>query len=158
MLHGRTGCGKSSFLRAALSPLLQRSTPLVFPQLPGGGFRVVRSGLMPLRAIAGAVLNLVEALRQADAASSDDLDSVLGGFGQRDAFVARHGEHFEVMLKMLIRLGDAVSGTLILVVDQAEEIYTLFDKSRRDDDQNTAQPSKGPTLSKVDLQRARIDT
>ena len=156
MLHGRTGCGKSSFLRAALSPLLDRvRTGLRFPGASGGGFRVARSGMTPLREIAGAVFDLVEVMKRDDPGAAADLDAIVEGFTKREEYVKQHGEHFEVMHRILTRLGEAASGTPILVIDQAEEIYTLSEPFSADNESPEAR--QAALREKQGRRQARVE-
>ena len=134
MLHGRTGCGKSSFLRAALKPLLESTDTGLWFAGASQTFIVVRSGLTPLRQLAGAVFDVAHELKEAPDTSVRDLSAVLRNYQskkQRADYVDYCSDRVERMIDALTALGEAAPGTPILVIDQAEEVFTLRDTGER---------------------------
>ena len=159
MLHGRTGCGKSSLLRAALKPQLETGETGLWLAGTEGTFIVVRSGLTPLREVAGAVFDAVHKLKQSpDVDHFGDLDAVLGQHTSREdreSFVDACSGSVEMMVQILAALGDAAPGTPLLVIDQAEEVFTLRDKARGAAAQSA--PDDGQAALQEEAESARID-
>lgn len=139
LLHGRTGCGKSSFLRAGLKPYFERrSSTLEFAtQKVGGaaneqtsaeGILVARSGDRPLQMLAELLFSLIEKLAndemQLGVLFSDPKEALLNR-EDKESFVSEVGVDASLMMDCLEALADCVSGTPILVIDQAEEVFTL---------------------------------
>lgn len=135
ILHGRTGCGKSSFLRAALKPLLEyrgsghtlRST---HDDASEGveDLRVIRSSEAPLRALASEIWNLVEEI----AAGNVNLGTIYSD--PRACILDCKDEHayrklissdHKNLLRSLGELALSVSAIPVFVIDQAEEVFTL---------------------------------
>ncbi len=159
MLHGRTGCGKSSFLRAALKPLLESTDTGLWFAGASQTFIVVRSGLTPLRQLAGAVFDVAHELKEAPDTSVRDLSAVLRNYQskeQRADYVDYCSDRVERMIDALTALGEAAPGTPILVIDQAEEVFTLRDTG----DRSVSRGAKPPAVPAHDGEHAvtaRID-
>ena len=158
LLHGRTGCGKSSFLRAGLIPFLE--DPLRGFEFLKGLERgkvvtlFVRSTAAPLKQLAEAVFDYVSSEQTIETPLGTQLlplrqtlpvqfqgeraafvagDVVLAlknlGFvqfqGERAAFVAHVHEKPEALVEVLGRIAASHPRTLVLILDQAEEVFTL---------------------------------
>lgn len=138
MLHGQTGCGKSSFLRAGLIPALEeRGFGYLFLRTYGnaddneGSPTFIRSGADPLGRIAEQVYSFAErpvAIRSATGLERHDVSSARLGCASIQDFVAvcrKPG----VLMEALQALSACVPLTLVLILDQAEEVMTLADVS-----------------------------
>lgn len=137
LLHGQTGCGKSSFLRAGLIQALENE---------GFGFEFVkerREGRVdalfvrctrdPLRQLADAVFSFVGEGYEFESPGGKevlDLLPALGGARTPDEFQQRSVESGK-LLKSLSELSRRLPSTLVLVLDQAEEVLTLNPKGSR---------------------------
>lgn len=152
LLHGRTGCGKSSFLRAGVKPqIVQSKFGMTFER----GFEVIRSGKYPLERFGAQLLKL-----------ADDLVEGGGSFGDlRLGLRARPGRpvdedkknearravvesikqkfsdtHFRKLVKIdcdaafeaVSFLSSKLAQQPIFVIDQAEEVFTLREKEARE--------------------------
>ena len=129
ILHGRTGCGKSSFLRAGLRPLLERSgIAIAFPQ--NTSLRVVRSGVRPLRSVASEIWEIAESIIDGKPLYSggdpDVANDIISGH-DRDSFVQKIGTSSSRTIKTLTRLTETFETAPVIVIDQAEEYLTLVD-------------------------------
>ena len=160
MLHGRTGCGKSSFLRAALKPLLERIDTGLWFAGTSGTFIVVRSGLTPLRQVAGAIFDLAHDLKDSsNAPHFGDLKQVLLGHQSKEdrtRFIDDCSDSVERMIAVLTALGEEAPGIPILVIDQAEEVFTLGDKVERGTSSGPKPPGESSHAGE-DTVRARVD-
>ena len=138
ILHGRTGCGKSSFLRAGLIPFLER---------PRHGFRFlkeahtfgqesafekavfVRSTGNPLARLAEEIFGFVSRGMVVDTPvglREVELGPLLERHGtDRETVVDGLSSSRDTMIAFLIELGNSLPGTLVVVIDQAEEVMTL---------------------------------
>lgn len=131
LLHGRTGCGKSSFLRAGVKPELDSGHAGVqFSKK----FEVIRSGASPFRALTDHVM----------AAARDIVDTGNSTYGQA-ADEDGKAEIAEALSELLaveperrytdIRglndflnvFGENLKTGPVFVIDQAEEVFTLTD-------------------------------
>jgi hypothetical protein len=133
-LHGRTACGKSSFLRAGLLPQLKSLTP-TFEILEDSSILkplIVRSGAQPLGRLAGSIYDFIVEFRskrksilwaEQRNSSNDTFSKILSGTITRDDFCRRTSDKPEELHNYL---ADLVlhTGTLLLIIDQAEEILT----------------------------------
>ena len=132
ILHGNTGCGKSSFLRAGLIPFLERQ---------GTGFQFlkadkdntvkpifVRSTDCPLLALAEEIYKFAEHDTQRETPLGPKvllLSEVIADYKDRNVFVETVGTSAKLMINVLNDLANILPKTLILIIDQAEEVLTL---------------------------------
>ena len=134
LLHGQTGCGKSSFLRAGLIPALEnRGFGYLFlrecdPLSDRHGQPIfVRSGPNPLASIArelyGYLLHPVP-VRTALGDREYDLSKIRLELGSADDFVSK-SEDARWLLKALTSITELIPSTLVIVVDQMEEVLSL---------------------------------
>jgi hypothetical protein len=134
LLHGQTGCGKSSFLRAGLIPALEergfgyqflREAPIQGEALGDPVF--IRCGRDPVSRIAEAVFNFASQPYVAKTATGPealDLSSA--------KLECQHVEDFVALcscsnglLKAFRHLSEVLLHSLVVILDQAEEVITL---------------------------------
>jgi hypothetical protein len=133
LLQGKTGCGKSSFLRAGLIPFLEAEVRRFqfFRQ-----FDVSRTKAFFIRCTDEPLLRLSERLydwgkepfliEPSDSESLQiDPTEIRGDAKDRTAFVEKNGTSVDNLLVVLRAMHNLLPKTLILVIDQGEEILTL---------------------------------
>jgi len=145
IMHGRTGCGKTSFLRAGLIPYLERPEhSYQFLKEEEVGSRgtsaiFIRSGDNPLIRLAE---NLFEwggrrlEIETPVGKKTIGLDEIRLGHTTLDAFVEDAGLSGDHMVESLSIFARFAPRTLVIVIDQAEEVLTLQPKLHKDDGQS----------------------
>lgn len=159
ILHGRTGCGKSSFLRAGVKPKIERAR--VGTRFEGNPteFDVIRSTRFPLRELSKKVLTAAEiVISRAKQGSSTDgsplgrlrkrindedieaLQEILNS-GTRQEVIDEICEHeISILLEVFMLLGRFLRSAPIFVIDQAEEVFTLSDIRTADGEEDEVTP------------------
>lgn len=134
ILHGATGCGKSSFLRAGVKPYLSRAKlPISFEDNPEG-FQVIRSTHRPLRQFACQLMKVVEELSNGDSTFGrlrKSVDPVQ--FGKRfesEQWREDIAVNADAAYDALCAVSGAMKNAPIFVIDQAEEVFTLQDRAQ----------------------------
>jgi hypothetical protein len=134
ILQGPTGCGKSSFLRAGLIPLLENQRGRYeFARSQGtSGALFVRSTDSPLKALAAELFKLASnaEIQTEDGAERPDFSAALLGYKDAKEFVEKAGNSGELLIQSFRTVASEWPRTLVLIIDQGEEVLTL--KSERD--------------------------
>jgi len=141
ILHGQTGCGKSSFLRAGLIPALEENGIgylfLRSETAPGVWEPAfIRCGADPVAAIAKEVFRFAgqpQLFPTARGPESIDVSAARLGARSCQEFLDLCSDPEQLCLA-LQELAAAVSHTLVLILDQAEELITMntaHDNQRR---------------------------
>ncbi len=134
ILQGRTGCGKSSFLRANVIPFLEGHEH---------GFQFlktedkdttrqkalfIRSTNAPLIMLSDTIydfLKKVFTIMTPVGERTLDLSKALLGCTKEEDFRDNTGENPEQMLETLNIISDHLPKTLVIIIDQAEEVLTI---------------------------------
>jgi hypothetical protein len=132
ILHGSTGCGKSSFLRAGLIPFLERGDlgfrfiKSVAGQLPRAVF--VRSTEAPLRRLSECLFDFIARPLEDMTPRGQKtiiLAEKISRHPDRASFCDNVSSNIEAMLEVLHKVAKAIPQTLVIIIDQAEEVLTL---------------------------------
>jgi hypothetical protein len=128
LLHGRTGCGKSSFIRAGLIPELENEGfGFVFLRRGAGDEPVIiRSTADPVMRIAEELFQFTQQLQNVSTAigrTTIDLFKARRGFNTLAGFAKSCRDPY-FLLTVLKTIADQLLYTLVIVIDQAEEVLT----------------------------------
>lgn len=129
LIHGQTGCGKSSFLRAGLIPALEELPLNFFFLRDGEGAPLfIRSGPDPIGRIAEQVFHF--ASKPVTVGDGEPLDLSAARLGDSDLhqFVEECRKP-GVLRKSLRALSTGHPYTLTVILDQAEEVVTLGNRN-----------------------------
>lgn len=132
LLHGTTGSGKSSLLRAALIPMMTGAHS-GFEFLPDGDSNsaqplFVRSTDTPLSTLAAAIYDFASqefSFQSPRGRISIDLSAALLDSRSSDEFRTRVSADHSLLLTSLRELSSRLPRTLVLIIDQGEEVITL---------------------------------
>ncbi len=126
ILHGTTGCGKSSFLRAGLIPFIEaRGHGFAFLKSDARAL-FVRSTALPLFNLANAVAEFTASpisIETPTGSRNIDLSALMRGALQN--WKSPTGPEPGDLVAALEEVARRLPQTLIVVVDQAEEVLTL---------------------------------
>lgn len=136
-LHGATGCGKSSFLRAGLIPFLEHD------DLGFGFLKNDINGDLTSIFVRATGKPLVElAKKVCDFAKSEkggraeyywlNLPEIMAQYGSETEFIDKVSSDPDLLIQVLGEIAIRLPQTMVLIIDQGEEVITL--KPNRDDD------------------------
>ena len=137
VIHGLTGCGKSSFLRAGLIPLMeQQGVGFNFLKDEGQNYQAIfiRCTHSPLSQISDYLYHFAQTdftYRSPDGLEKVNLKSVLSGARSEQEF-REICQGKDGLLDVMLKLSERLPTTLVLVLDQAEEVITLFSHEREE--------------------------
>lgn len=130
LIHGHTGCGKSSFLRAGLIPELEgMELGYLFMRDRDGSPLFIRSGADPLGRLADQVFRFASespVVQTARGPMPIDLSPALLGHQTAAAFIEDCRQH-GALIESLRLISTLLPWTLIVVLDQMEEVITLYE-------------------------------
>jgi len=130
LLHGMTGCGKSSFLRAGVIPALEDEIAgYSFLRDEDGTPAFVRSTDDPTASLARTVHQFMkrEYSKKSARSETSENETFLRQTASSDEseYLGSVAEDPRILVKTVEKLASCRRRTLVLVIDQAEEIVTL---------------------------------
>lgn len=146
LLHGATGCGKSSFLRAGVIPYLDElragfafvkdpDNPQLRPDDTASKAVFLRSTGNPLEALTHAVFRLADRgyeFMSAEGTASLTFPDAKRGCASDEEFAALVDRDPQELVAALERLSAAMPHKPVLIIDQGEEVITLRRDPRHD--------------------------
>ncbi len=133
LLHGTTGCGKSSFLRAGLIPMMEkreRGYSFVRGGKENSTALFVRSSSDPLSQLAELVFNLsldatIEVNSPVGVNKISLRNCIPTEINDVEEFIELVSDDPDILVKSLSMMARSIPGTLVLIIDQMEELFTL---------------------------------
>lgn len=132
ILHGKTGCGKSSFLRANVIPFLEKNELgfQFFKHVDQGKNKAlfVRSTDAPLAVLSDTLFKFISEpykLKTLLGETTVDLSNSLMGYKDNKTFKENAGTNAEIMKQALGNLSVSLPRTLVIIIDQCEEVLTI---------------------------------
>ncbi|MCP4107302.1 MAG: SUMF1/EgtB/PvdO family nonheme iron enzyme [Desulfobacteraceae bacterium] len=132
ILQGKTGCGKTSFLRANVIPFLEKHEHgfqfLKSEETEQKKALFVRSTDAPLTTMSDALFDFLSKKVEIKAPGGYEtlnLPKALLGHTQQKNFIENTSKNPEQMFEVLSAVSDILPRTLVIVIDQAEEVLTI---------------------------------
>ncbi len=135
ILHGSTGCGKSSFLRADLIPFLERKEHGFDFLKKGDKSLFVRSTDNPIAALSDHLYDFLKGIINRKAPDEKpyeiNLSNALPETKDKNDYRNRVNNDYNIILESFKNLSKKLPETFVVVIDQAEEVITLNQRKDR---------------------------